>query len=1081
MIPIFTFPFLVLLLLGPAPPISVEANERRPSLLRGEKRGSSADRETSRRLQMAMNGNGGDMKSMMGGGMSRKPRKSVVVKGMNGSLGKINAKLEEGNEEMLMRETEEELKKQLKTHFGGHGKEHVKCVTAEIDEQGGAHLRVKQTILGMEVEGASLMVHVGFNGTLDSINGEFLSDDEESEFLAALENTDITPPAVLLELALQEAGIEEGTWIGQPERAMVRRDGDGSACLAWRQAIQYNVSENSKGDGPQLDWIFADATYSEETLSDGDEEALEELPDVYQNDTDALKFLASSPMHKVLCARHPQYHGTGVPSMETSDCNGQTSSCSLESTLPYDINTADAALNAAHNYAIATYKYFFNTFGRDSLDGQGMTLRSRVNYGQNYNNAFWNGYQVTYGTGDNVNLRALSLDADVVAHELTHGLTSSTSKLRYQGESGALNEAMSDIFGAVVDKQEGATGADVWYIGEDIWLREPGEGFRNMADPASKGDFDYYPTRYVGNGDNGGVHYNSGIGNLAFYLLVTGGMHPGGKTQVVVEGIGFEAAAAIFYWANVDCLTESSSFELARFCTAEVFGGDYTMDVHQAWDAVGVPGGLSQSPKTLQDGVSLTDQYGNDRQQYRLEQIEAGDVVTCSFTADSGDPDLYLSFGSEPGVWPYYEDNACSSYTASAEESCTTFPATELTTLFILVHAWDAVPYTSMEITCSINGGNQALDGLPSSAPTASSSPSTAPSLTPTDAPTGSASQTSTAETFAPSLVPSTVPSLSPSSSPSGSPSVSPTRRPTSPPMLPPVERPPPPPPSGCFSSDTPVSALGRGVILMSELEIGDQVLTVDSNHDVHYEPVYGFAHRHNMESMEFTQIHYAVADSTDEADPDASRSPLEMTDSHLLFISGKVHPIRADAVRVDDQLVIFRPKSNSSSTATVTRVERVLRSDGVFAPLTPSGTIIVHETGILASTYISLQESATEFIELQHGLILPFLPQQSMCHLWMTPYRLACMQKSIFCKGEAYNDKGRSLWVQFGIDVARWVELQSLLVQVLVIGAILVGLSTAAAVEIISESSPASFLATMVVAWLSWRILTRTGVSRPE
>lgn len=125
----------------------------------------------------------------------------------------------------------------------------------------------------------------------------------------------------------------------------------------------------------------------------------------------------------------------------------------------------------------------------------------------------------------------------------------------------------------MVDRQEGATGADIWKIGEDIYTpNTPGDALRVMSDPAAAGDYDWWPTRYTDTGDNGGVHTNSGIANLAFYLLAEGGTHPQGKSSVNVPGIGIDAAAAIFYKANVNCLTAGSNFASARYCTADVFG-----------------------------------------------------------------------------------------------------------------------------------------------------------------------------------------------------------------------------------------------------------------------------------------------------------------------------------------------------------------------------------------------------------------------------------------------------------------------------------------------------------------------------
>jgi bacillolysin len=119
-----------------------------------------------------------------------------------------------------------------------------------------------------------------------------------------------------------------------------------------------------------------------------------------------------------------------------------------------------------------------------------------------------------------------SLDVDVVAHEIMHGVTQYTSDLIYNGESGALNEAMSDIFGACVDRQEGASIEDTWLVGENIYTPGvDGDGIRHMNNPTLTGsnDADYYPEKYRGWDDEGGVHWNSGIANLAFSLMVSGG------------------------------------------------------------------------------------------------------------------------------------------------------------------------------------------------------------------------------------------------------------------------------------------------------------------------------------------------------------------------------------------------------------------------------------------------------------------------------------------------------------------------------------------------------------------------------
>ena len=404
----------------------------------------------------------------------------------------------------------------------------------------GSHVRFQQYINGMAVIGAQTVMHVDARGNVFAINGEVA--DGASAVAPKLAAADA------MAMALGQARIPNKAF-GDVELGYVL-NAKGGATLAWHATVSY---------GDQLDRVFADAATGE------------------------------------LVARHPLHHFARV--LRTYDCNNGTSCGSLWSSSSNKVTSGgDLALRSAHNYAIDTYDLFSSRYGRDSLDDNGMTLRSRVHYQNNYNNAFWDGTQMTYGDGDGTTFVPLSQDADVVAHELTHGVTSNSSNLIYQNESGALNEAWSDIFGSEVDRYTGDTGAAIWLIGEDIYTPgTAGDALRDMADPVSQGDYDYYPTRYTGSQDNGGVHWNSGIANLAYKLLVDGGTHPRGKTSVNVSGIGHLAAASIFYNANNNCLTASSNFQAARNCTG-TFAGSNAANVTAAWDAVGVPGGGGTPP-----------------------------------------------------------------------------------------------------------------------------------------------------------------------------------------------------------------------------------------------------------------------------------------------------------------------------------------------------------------------------------------------------------------------------------------------------------------------------------------------------
>jgi vibriolysin len=274
---------------------------------------------------------------------------------------------------------------------------------------------------------------------------------------------------------------------------------------------------------------------------------------------------------------------------------------------------------------------------------------------------------------------------------------------------------MSDIFGTMVD--EYTSGTINWCIGEDLLIQGGGCGFRDMSDPASFGHFDWYPTRYTGSADYGGVHWNSGIANLAFYLLSIGGSHPRGKSNVVVPAIGQRNAANIFYQANTACLTTNSNFEAARLCTAmkaeSIFGSqsDEVTAVHLAWDAVGVPGspvvsGPTPAPTaaptpaplpSLQDGITVTGLAGNtgDVKHFQMAITLSGlsqRRMTCTTSGSNGDADLYIRFGAE--AIPNWNDsnNACASYSSSSNEQCTTPFVTQGTMGYVAVS--DAESYS---------------------------------------------------------------------------------------------------------------------------------------------------------------------------------------------------------------------------------------------------------------------------------------------------------------------------------------------------------------------------------------------------
>lgn len=260
-----------------------------------------------------------------------------------------------------------------------------------------------------------------------------------------------------------------------------------------------------------------------------------------------------------------------------------------------DAATEDVTVNEAYDGSGATYDFFKDVFERNSINDDGMRLDSTVHYGQRYNNAFWNGSQMVYGDGDGELFNRFTISIDVIGHELTHGVTQNEAALIYRGQSGALNESFSDVFGSLIKQKvlnQTADQAD-WLIGEGLLTdKVNGQALRSMKAPGTAYDDqvlgkDPQPAEmkslYTGSADNGGVHINSGIPNRAFYLTAT-----------AIGGYAWEKAGKIWYVALTERLRPSSNFRTAARVTALIagelygFNGNEQKAVQEAWKTVGV-------------------------------------------------------------------------------------------------------------------------------------------------------------------------------------------------------------------------------------------------------------------------------------------------------------------------------------------------------------------------------------------------------------------------------------------------------------------------------------------------------------
>ncbi|WP_046729846.1 M4 family metallopeptidase [Streptomyces humi] len=256
----------------------------------------------------------------------------------------------------------------------------------------------------------------------------------------------------------------------------------------------------------------------------------------------------------------------------------------------------DAGVNRAYAGLGATFDLYLKAYARDSIDGDGLPLNASVHYDVDYDNAFWNGEQMVFGDGDGQIFTDFTSSVDVIGHELTHGVTQYTANLEYYGQSGALNESVSDVFGSLIKQYSLGQTADQadWLIGEGLLAPGVhGVALRSMKAPGTAYDDprlgkDPQPAtmqHYVRTSrDNGGVHINSGIPNHAFYLVAT-----------ALGGNAWEKAGQIWY----DVLTGgelASDADFADFAKLTVAAakaryqdGAETKAVLGAWAQVGVP------------------------------------------------------------------------------------------------------------------------------------------------------------------------------------------------------------------------------------------------------------------------------------------------------------------------------------------------------------------------------------------------------------------------------------------------------------------------------------------------------------
>ncbi|WP_394278938.1 M4 family metallopeptidase [Microbacterium sp.] len=260
--------------------------------------------------------------------------------------------------------------------------------------------------------------------------------------------------------------------------------------------------------------------------------------------------------------------------------------------------TGDAAVDEAYDGLGATFAFFWDAFERVGLDAVGGPLLATVHYGREYDNAFWDGTRMVFGDGDGEVFTGFTRSVSVIAHELAHGVIEQAGGLDYSGQSGALNESIADVFGALTEQHLRGQTADeaTWLVGAEIFTDAvTGVALRSLAAPGTAYDDDVlgkdpqpaHMRDFVHtSGDNGGVHINSGIPNKAFHLVAT-----------ALGGFAWERAGLIWYRALTEGdLPAAATFTQFAEATTTAAVREYGEDseeadaVRTAWTEVGVTG-----------------------------------------------------------------------------------------------------------------------------------------------------------------------------------------------------------------------------------------------------------------------------------------------------------------------------------------------------------------------------------------------------------------------------------------------------------------------------------------------------------
>ncbi|MEE1791666.1 M4 family metallopeptidase [Streptomyces sp. BE308] len=463
------------------------------------------------------------------------------------------------------------------------------------DQDGTTHTRYERTLAGLPVLGGDLVVQETKAGKTESVSKA--SKATTAQLKAVGTSADVAPAAAEKQaLGAAKAEGSKQTEASKAPRKVVWLAGGGAPQLAYETVVgglqhdgtpnELHVVTDASSGAKLYEWQAVENGTGNTQYSG--QVTLGTAPSYTLTDT-------TRGNHKTYNLNHGS-SGTGTLFSGSDDIWGDST--------PQNVETAGAD---AHYGAAETWDYYKNVHGRTGIRGDGVGAYSRVHYGNNYVNAFWQDscFCMTYGDGSGNAAPLTSLD--VAAHEMTHGVTAATAKLVYSGESGGLNEATSDIFAAGVEFYSNtAEDKGDYLVGEKIDINGDGTPLRYMDKPSKDGASKDAWYSGLGNID---VHYSSGPANHFFYLLSEGsgaktvnGVNYDSPTSdgLPVTGIGRDKALQIWFKALTTKFTSTTNYAAARTGTlavaSELYGAtspEYTA-VANAWAGINVgprPGG----------------------------------------------------------------------------------------------------------------------------------------------------------------------------------------------------------------------------------------------------------------------------------------------------------------------------------------------------------------------------------------------------------------------------------------------------------------------------------------------------------